>query len=492
MSGISFNHIPINLLTPGVYVEFDNSKAITGLVGMPQRILMFVPKLETGTAPDNRPLQISSAAAGMAACGRGSIGAAMISASYGVTDTVETWIVPVPDGGAGQAAHGKIAFAGAPEEAGTLNLYIGGRRVQVGISLTDTADVIAEEIADAINADADGYVTAAANGAEVTVTCRHQGALGNDIDLRVNYYGMDEFTPKGLAITFTAMAGGTGDASIATALANIGERQYNTVITACNDSANLVLMKMELDKRWGPLFQNDGHCHLGYRGSVGSLNTWLSNHNNPHFNVWTSETGGEPQPVWEKASRAGTVSSYYLGIDPARPLQTLILTGHMPAPDEVRFARPERNQILSYGGSTTVVDDDGNVCIERAVTSYKTNSYGLVDPSYRDIETMYTLSLMRYQVRARITQLYPRHKLAGDGDEYPPGQAIVQPKTMKASIIALAMDWRDAGLLEDLDGFKRDLIVARNTDDPNTMDILLPPNLVNQLRVTRALMQFRL
>ena len=29
---ISFNQIPINLLTPGQYVEFDNSKAVGGLV----------------------------------------------------------------------------------------------------------------------------------------------------------------------------------------------------------------------------------------------------------------------------------------------------------------------------------------------------------------------------------------------------------------------------------------------------------------------------
>jgi len=36
------------------------------------------------------------------------------------------------------------------------------------------------------------------------------------------------------------------------------------------------------------------------------------------------------------------------------------------------------------------------------------------------------------------------------------------------------------------------LIVERNADDPNRLDVLLPPDLVNQLRVFAVLAQFRL
>lgn len=494
MSGaaISFNQIPVNLLTPGSYVEFDNSKAISGLVNMPQRILLIAPKLAAGTATADVPFQISSAADGIAKLGRGSIGAAMIDALFRVTDTLETWVLPIADSGAGVQATGSIVVTGTPSEAGTINLYVAGVRVQIGVALTDTATTIATAMAAAINADADLPVTATSSTGTVTVTSRHKGTLGNDINLRLNYYPLSERTPAGIALAITAMASGTGDPSVATGLAAIGATQYNTMIMAFNDATNVGLIETELDTRWGPLYQNDGHCHMGLRGTVGTINTALSTRNNPHTTFWTLETGGEPGPLWEKATLAGTTSAYYLAIDPARPLQTLVLPGLKPAAAEKRFTRAERNNVLSYGGATTVVDAGGNVLIERAVTGYTLNSGGSVDPSYRDIETMYTLSYLRYSVRARISQKFPRYKLANDGTQYAIGQAIVTPKIVRAELIALFRDWEEAGLVEDVDQFKADLLVVRNSTDVNRVDVLLPPNLVNSFKVFAAQIQFRL
>lgn len=491
-ASISFNQIPVNLLTPGQYVEFDNSKAITGLVNMPQRILLIAPMLSTGIAAANALLQVSSSNAGIAALGRGSIGAAMITALFAVTDTIETWIVPVADAAGGVQATGSLVVIGTPTAAGTVNLYVAGQRVQVAVATTDTAATIATAIAAAINANPDLPATATSASATVTVTARHKGTLGNDIDLRLNYYPLSESTPAGVAITITALSGGSGDSSIATALSAIGATQYNTIIMAYNDASNLALIETELNNRWGPLFQNDGHCHIGLRGTVGTLNTALSARNNSHITTWTCETGGEPGPVWEKAALAGAVAAYYLSIDPARPLQTLALPGRLPASADKRFTRAERNNVLSYGGATTIVDGGGNVAIERAVTNYKTNASGLADPSYRDAETMYTLSLMRYQVRARISQKFPRFKLANDGTQFAPGQAIVTPKIVRAELVGLALDWIDAGLMEDIDQFKADLVVARSGTDVNRVDVQLPPNLVNQFRVFAAQIQFRL
>ena len=36
------------------------------------------------------------------------------------------------------------------------------------------------------------------------------------------------------------------------------------------------------------------------------------------------------------------------------------------------------------------------------------------------------------------------------------------------------------------------LVVERNATDPNRVDVLLPPDFVNQLRIFAALVQFRL
>ena len=76
-AAISFNQIPVNLLTPGQYVEFDNSRAIGGLVNMPQRVMLIAPMIGAGVATPDIPFQVSREADGITALGRGSIGAAM-------------------------------------------------------------------------------------------------------------------------------------------------------------------------------------------------------------------------------------------------------------------------------------------------------------------------------------------------------------------------------------------------------------------------------
>lgn len=46
--------------------------------------------------------------------------------------------------------------------------------------------------------------------------------------------------------------------------------------------------------------------------------------------------------------------------------------------------------------------------------------------------------------------------------------------------------------MENFDLFQQYLIVERNVSDPNRLDVLFPPDYVNQLRVFAVLNQFRL
>ena len=126
------------------------------------------------------------------------------------------------------------------------------------------------------------------------------------------------------------------------------------------------------------------------------------------------------------------------------------------------------------------------------MTTYRTNEAGGSDPAYLDIETLMTLQYIRWDWRNYVLNKYPRHKLANDGTRYAPGQAIVTPLVMKAEAIAKFTDWESLGLVEGFSQFKRDLIVERNASDPNRLDVLLPPNLVNQLRVCATKISFLL
>ena len=79
-----------------------------------------------------------------------------------------------------------------------------------------------------------------------------------------------------------------------------------------------------------------------------------------------------------------------------------------------------------------------------------------------------------------------------DGNPIPAGQAVMTPKLGRTEAVAAFMDWQELALVENLDQFKADLVVERNSRDVNRMDMLMPPDLVNQLRFWPTLIQFRL
>lgn len=130
--------------------------------------------------------------------------------------------------------------------------------------------------------------------------------------------------------------------------------------------------------------------------------------------------------------------------------------------------------------------------IERAITTYRLNAFDLPDISYLDVNTLLTLAYLRFTVRARISQKFPRHKLASDDTAFGEGQAIVTPRIIRAELVALFALWEERGLVEGREQFKADLIVERDADDPNRVNALIPPDVVNQFRVFAGQVQFRL
>lgn len=208
---ITFMSIPTNWRIPGAWLEIDHTRAVRGLPNMQRRILLLGQRLNTGSVAAGVLTRVTREADGVNYFGRGSMLAQMIPAALKVHPTADLWALALDDLGAGAAATGTITFSGTPTEAGTLNLYIGGKPVRVGITASQTAAAIATAVAAAITALPDLAVTAAAVGAVVTLTAKHKGEEANGIDVRLNYY-TGEYTPKGMAAAIVAMSGGTGKA----------------------------------------------------------------------------------------------------------------------------------------------------------------------------------------------------------------------------------------------------------------------------------------
>jgi len=371
-----------------------------------------------------------------------------------------------------------------------VSLYVAGTRVRAAVADADTATVVAAAIVAAINADTTLPVTAAVNGVDdfkADLTARHKGEGGNAIDLRLNYR-QGEALPAGIAIAITPLAAGATNPDVADAIAAIGDTQYHTLVMPWTDDANLDALELELTARWGPLVMKEGHAFAAVRGTHGALITFGAARNSPFLTVMGE--GAAPEAPWVWAAAVAGIDA--AEPDPARPRQTLLLPGLLPAAEADAFTAVERELLLGSGIATAFVAPGGTVHVERLITTYQLNTQGIPDPSYLDVTTLRTLAYLRFSTRQRFALKFPRHKLADDGTQFSPGQAVATPSSLRLEYLALFRDWEFAGLVEGFEQFKDDLLVERDAGDPNRVNAQLPPDLINQLRVQATQIQFRL
>ncbi|EBF9109346.1 phage tail protein [Salmonella enterica] len=497
---IGFNEIQSDNRIPLAQIEFDNSMAVVGTPAQHQTVLMFgqanlKDSKVDGTGALDTPVRITRDAQAVSLFGRGSMLAWMVKEFIAINPDTELYVI-AQGAGTGNADAGSLTLSGTATGDGVLSVYVGGRRYQVAVAGGQKGKALADRLAALINADRDApftAVSAAPAGADVgadasvvSLTARFISECAAH-DIRLNYYD-GETTPDGLTVVITPPAAKAANPDITRSVANMGERQYNYVVMPYKDQANLNVLSAELLKRWGPVKMSDGAVWMAHTGTQGEITAFGESRNDFLFTCSAVPKAPEPDYIWAASVCATCAPS--LSTDPARPLQTLAVSSRLAPQSADRLTREERNLLL-HGGIATVTVAAGDVVqIERQVTMYRVNKYGDVDPSYLDIETIYTLSYLRYSLRAFITQRFPRHKLADDDTPVAPGQPVVTPKIMTLQLIALGEEWVDQGLVENLDTFRKNLLVERNAGDRNRLDVLCTPDLVNQFRFFAAQIRF--
>lgn len=479
---ISFNEVPGNIRVPFMYAEFDNSNAVQGPSLQLYRALLIGNKLSSGTEPELSPKIVTSKEQADTLFGQGSVLAQMAAKFIENNRFTELTCIALDDDGAAVKSTGSLQLAGSPSAAGTLPVWIGGKRVAVAVTTSSTPTSIVAALQSAIAADGDFAVDAAVNGSDDTIldlTAKNGGEFGDEIGIRVAYADGEE-VPAGLTATVTAMSGGSGNPDVSQVWGVLTDTQYILMSTPYLDSTNLTAMETELLDRFGPVRQNDGYAVYAKRDTLNNLSSLGDGRNSQFTSILLSESINLP---WEVSSAALAEIAGAGQRDPARPFQTLGMSGVLPVPQDERFTLEERNTLLFNGIGSMRVDDGGVVRLERVITTYKTNVVGAPDISYLDLNTLLTLSYIRFDFRAHFLRKYPRHKLANDGTRFAAGQAVITPKVGKAEAITKFRQWEELALVENIDQFKEDLIVERNPSDPNRLDFLLPPDLVNQMRV---------
>ncbi len=487
---VGFSTIPADLKIPLFWAEFSNSQATAG-VALKRSLIIG----QTITVVPSVLTYVSGGDQAGALFGTRSQLAAMVAAYRKNDPFGELWVLPLPDAGASVAATVPITVAGTATAAGVISLYVAGRLISVPVAAGSAAAAVATAIAAAVTAATDVPVTAAAAAAVATLTAANKGALGNDLDVRHSYGGTraGEALPAGITLTIPAASAGATDPDLTTLDPLLADEEFEVIVAPYAGTTQLDALKTlmnDVSGRWSWLRQIYGHVYSAKRGTAAALLTFGQARNDQHVTV-LGYPADNPTPPWVRAAALGAQASVSTRADPARPMQTLPLVGVLASPPSSRFLRADQQALLSAGIALEAYAPDGSVSILRAVTTYQKNVFGSIDRSYLDAETMHLLGHVVRELRTRLQQRFPRHKLASDGTRFGFGQPIVTPKAIKAELLAQYAEMEELGLVENVQLFGDATIVERNATDPSRVDILYAPDLVNGLRVLATLVQFR-
>lgn len=334
-------------------------------------------------------------------------------------------------------------------------------------------------------------VHAYASSSTVTVLARNAGAAANEYNMRANYQDGDAY-PSGVSLTITQLTGGTSAPTLTTLIAALGDNWFNVVAHPYTDTTNLTAIENELLDRAGPLRMIDGMAFTAKNDTYANVQTLGAARNSQYSVILRCMADASLTPPNEVAASVAAAVALSAQNDPARPLHNIYLK-HIKAPPKAdRDTLTEASAIVGSGIATLKANDAGQVYTERIATTYQFNSSNVADTAYQSAEVVLTLAYLRYSWRALIATKYPRHKLADDGTQVGSGQAVMTPKLGKGECLLWFRQMEELGLVENFAQFKQDIVVERNVSDPNRLDFLLPPDLINQFIVAAAKIQFRL
>lgn len=462
-ANIAFDNIPASIRKPGKYFEFNTKLAVRTLPGNLQKVLIVGQRLTAGTIAANTLVDIFSAADANTYFGRGSIAALMVAAAVAANPYLSLQAIAMDDAGASVAATGTITITGTATGAGVLTAQIGDMLVQIAVASADAQNTIAANLKAQFDKQPDLPVTATVATNVVTLTAKNKGTVGNGIKVTPSVT-----TGIGLTVANVAMASGATDPTLATALATVFAAGHNIIITPWNDATNLTALRTHLDNAGGPLEQRGAVGVYAHVGTVSQATTLAASINGGRLTCALLPSCYEN--VFELAAAYGAVIASEE--DPARPLNTLALTGISAPPQTSWLDRVSVENCLWNGVTPLTIGPGNKVQIERAITTYTLDPQGIPDISLLDLTTIRTLDYVRKAVRERIALRFPREKLS----------ERTAPK-VRSEILDVLYKLEELEIVENVAANAAGVICERDLQDPNRLDAKIPCDVVNGLHV---------
>jgi phage tail sheath gpL-like len=465
---ISFESIPSSIRKPGVYAEFNTKLAAGTLPSNLQRVLLIGQRLAAGTVAELVPTPVFSDAEAATYFGRGSMAHLMAKAAIKANPYLDLTVCALDDSDTGVAASGTVTIAGPATGSGSLVVYVGAQRIEIGIASAATAT----EIGAALVAELDKYpdlpATGSNNAGVVTFTARNKGTLGNAIALSASV------AAAGVTAVVVAMASGAVDPVLASALAPIAPSQFHVIVSPYNDATSYAALKAHLETVSGAIEQRSGIAVMAFTAALASATTLGGTLNYPRITLpflrYTAASKAQSLPCELAAGCAAVIAGEE---DPAKPLNTLEIRGIAVPAIADRLTRTEQESCLYNGVTPLEVGPGERVQFVRVISTYVENAAGVPDIALLDLTTIRTLDYVRKACRERLSLRFPREKLFAK-----------TPTLVRTELLDVLLKLEELEIVEAVMDHIDGLIVERDSQDPNRINWKIPTDVVNGMHIS--------
>ncbi|MDO3434332.1 hypothetical protein QWJ46_16755 [Rhizobium sp. CBN3] len=483
------SNIPANLTAP--IFAFDTQSG--GQFQSETRMIILAHGLAVGKLAEGQIAICNTRTDARSLAGAGSMLEAMFIAARRNAPSQEIWIGRVADSGTAEI---RTITVGAPPAAGGQGiLQIAGESISLELAAGMTANAVATALAAAIN----GYYnrltgmslpfTATAATNVVTLTARHKGTYASGLDIFVPV--LDTVNAFVGLFTFATTTAGAGTPSLANILAAMNDDPFEIIVSAFDDGTNLDLLNSflgEVSGRWSYIQQLYGHAFYPKTDTSTNLVTFALARDTWHLTMVPRFTDGgnaEPGYIWV-AAVVGRIAAWLGGGangDVSRNQSGLIVEGISAPRDRAYWMDyATRDAMLKNGVSTWNVNRSGQVTIDKIITQQQTTN-GAPDTTFRDIQTVYQLTYALKKFRAALAYEHSNKAIA---DSNPQNlDALTTVKDIKATLFHTYREM--AGVLENSEEALLSMVVERDTDNPNRVNMRLPLDVVNPLDILAGL-----
>jgi len=385
------------------------------------------------------------------------------------------------DNGSGVAATGTIVFATNAILAGTITVYIDSIRngkYDVAVAVGDTPTEIGDALVALITANTDSPVTAANVTGTVTLTAVNDGTQGNTIGIK---YDIGDVT--GTTVTLTAMASGATDPVLTTLFDPVADERYTSIVYPAEWGTSTLTTateaKFNVDNKVidgiGIVSLTDTYANLN--SALDALNIKTLAYISNQISTAADHKGGaifeSPLVIAAYAAAyrelrltvgANTSSivtngqslggSFFGGIpyhNTPFSLLSIIETG-----DD--FTDTEATELESSGGWLLRNNSaNASVISNEAVTTYKTDTLGNPDTTFKYLNYVDTLSLVREYIFKNLKADLSQHILTT-------GQLIAgRPMVNAEGFVATMMGYY--ATLSGINGDNNYVLLRAGTDE---------------------------